>query len=74
MDGCVKFWQMDKNKRKDYKNVTSFLKAAQGVAIHPNVEYIICVGNDPCVKMCAPVTGNKNKNRQFDNWYVKKTL
>jgi WD40 repeat protein len=37
MDGCVKFWQMDKNKRKDYKNVTSFLKAAQGVAIHPNV-------------------------------------
>lgn len=71
MDGTVKFWTM--GKRNDFKNVASFDKAVQGVAVHPNVEYIIAVGNDQVVKMIAPTTGNK-KSRLYDNWYVKKNF
>ena len=71
MDGTVKFWSMV--KLKETKNVASFDKAVQGVAVHPNVEYIIAVGNDQVVKMISPTTGNK-KYRLFDNWYVKKNF
>jgi WD40 repeat protein len=71
MDGTVKFWSI--NKQKDSKSVTSFDKAVQGVAVHPNIEYIIAVGNDQVVKMIAPTTGNK-KSRLYDNWYVKKNF
>jgi WD40 repeat protein len=71
MDGTVKFWTM--GKRNDFKNVASFDKAVQGVAVHPNIEYIIAVGNDQVVKMIAPTTGNK-KGRLYDNWYVKKNF
>lgn len=73
MDGTVKFWQMERNKRKDFKNVTSFMKSAQGVAIHPNIQFVIAVGNDQVAKMCCPTTGNK-KHKLYDNWYAKRTF
>jgi chromatin assembly factor 1 subunit B len=73
MDGTVKFWQMELNKRKDSKNIATFNKAVQGVAMHPNVEYVIAVGNDQVAKMIGPCTGNK-KHRLYDNWYVKKNF
>ena len=71
MDGTVKFWSMV--KLKETKNVASFDKAVQGVAVHPNVEYIIAVGNDKVVKMISTTTGNK-KYRLFDNCYFKKNF
>jgi hypothetical protein len=74
MDGGVKLWFIDKSKRNLNKDITSFLKAAQGIAVHPNLEYVIAVGNDPCVRMCSPVSGNRNRNRPYDNWYTKRTF
>lgn len=50
-----------------------FNKAVQGVAMHPNIEYIIAVGNDQTAKMFNPTTGNR-RNRLYDNWYAKKTF
>ncbi len=73
MDGTVKFWQIDINKRKEARHVTTFLKSVQGVAVHPNIDYIIAVGNDQVAKMIAPTTGNK-KNKLYDTWYVRKNF
>lgn len=73
MDGTVKFWQLDVNRRRESKHVATFDKAVQGVACHPNMEYVIAVGNDQVAKMIGPTTGNK-KQRLYDNWYVKKNF
>jgi len=72
MDGTVKFWQMEMSKRKDSKLVGTFDKAVQGVAIHPNMEFVIGVGNDQVVKMMGPTTGRRS--RLYDHWYVKKSF
>ncbi len=69
MDGTVKFWSLD--KKKESKNIGTFNKSVQGVAMHPNIQFIIAVGNDQTAKMFNPTTGNK-KSRPYDNWYVKK--
>ena len=72
MDGTVRFWQMELSKRKDCKVIGYFEKAVQGVAIHPNIEYVIGVGNDQVAKLMGPSTAKKG--RIYDNWYAKRTF